>query len=52
MKGRRQRKGDCKLSWVIGEEIDLKKKINLQSPSLLYYDLYLNISHVVSKESD
>lgn len=34
--------------WVIGEEIDLeKKKINLQSPSLLSDDLYLDISNVV-----
>lgn len=33
--------------WVIGEEIDLEKKINLQSPSLLSDDLYLDISNVV-----
>lgn len=36
--------------WVIGEEIDFgkkKKKINLQSPSLLSDDLYLDISNVV-----
>lgn len=31
-----------------GEGIDLKK-INLQPPSLLYYDLYLNISHVMEE---
>lgn len=37
--------------WVsceINEEIDLEKKINLQSPSLLYYDLYFDISSAVS----
>lgn len=31
-----------------GEGIDLEK-INLQPPSLLYYDLYLNISHVMEE---
>lgn len=46
MKGRQRDTmgGRLQLSGVMGEGIDLGgKKIYLQSPSLLYYDLCLNI---------